>query len=335
MQVQTKPLKPKAKMKKPLIITAISLVSLIIILLLAVPPIALHVIVNRHVDYGVPQNHPMQKIYTASDFGLTATDRMLNTEDGLSVWTSEVMCDDPKAVIIYLTGILQPSVTYYYGHSKWMQEQGYASILLEVRGHGKSDGDRICLGYEEPMDVQAVVDYIRTQPRYNGVPIVLHGVSMGGAIAVNAFGQIEEIDGLIAMSAYASFEDVFSDTLRHYGVPEFICAIEKPIARLALRAMFGERTNENVPIKQVQNIGDRPALFMAWAADPEVPAVNMQRLLNAAPDHCEGWLRHEENAGHFLVLDHEFENIALDTEYANRVLSFLQNNIAAQGARRQ
>lgn len=327
MQVQTKPLKPKANIKKRLIITAISLVSLILILLLAVPPIALHVIVNRHVNYGVPEDHPLQKTYTASDFGLTATDRMLTTEDGLSVWTSEVACENPKAVLIYLTGILQPSVTYYYGHSKWMQEQGYASVLLEVRGHGRSDGDRICLGYEEPMDVQAVVDYIRTQPRYDGVPIVLHGVSMGGAISVNAFGQIPEIDGLIAMSAYASFEDVFADTLRHYGVPDFLCAIEKSIARLALRAMFGERTNENVPIKQVQNIGDRPALFMAWAADPEVPAVNMQRLLDAAPDHCEGWLRHEENAGHFLVLDHEFENIALDTEYASRVLSFLENKV--------
>ena len=37
-----------------------------------------------------------------------------------------------------------------------------------------------------------------------GVPIVIQGVSMGGAIAINAFGQLEDIDGLIAASAYSN-----------------------------------------------------------------------------------------------------------------------------------
>jgi len=37
---------------------------------------------------------------------------------------------------------------------------------------------------------------------------------MGGAIAINAFGQLEDIDGQIAASAYSSFEDVVVDTMR-------------------------------------------------------------------------------------------------------------------------
>lgn len=127
------------------------------------------------------------------------------TQDGLNIWCSEIFVENPKAVIIYLTGIIQPSITYFYGHVEWMRENGIATILLEVRGHGQSDGKRICLGYEEVNDVRAVVDYIKSEEEYKDVPVILHGVSMGGAIAVNTFGQIDEVDALIAMSAYSSF----------------------------------------------------------------------------------------------------------------------------------
>ena len=35
-----------------------------------------------------------------------------------------------------------------------------ATIMPDLRGHGKSDGGRICLAYEETRDVKAVTDYI-------------------------------------------------------------------------------------------------------------------------------------------------------------------------------
>jgi pimeloyl-ACP methyl ester carboxylesterase len=252
---------------------------------------------------------------------------MLQTEDGYNIWVSEVYKEKPKAVIIYLTGIRQPSITYYYGHAKWMWDNGCASILLEVRGHGKSDGNKVCLGYEEVSDVKAVVEYIKQQEYYDEVPIVIQGVSMGGSVAINAFGQIDDIDGLIAASAYSSFEDVVVDTLRSYHIPSFICTLERPLIHLSLRFMFGNKVNELMPIKQVENIGKRPALFIASASDEEVSAENMTRLLAAAPKHCIGWLRDDDAAGHFILLDYDFENVALDTEYCERVLSFLKNEV--------
>lgn len=305
----------------------ISIICVFIIALLIVPPIAIHTITSGHVDYGVIENHPLQNIYDPSDFDLTANEMMLTTEDGYNIWTSEIYTENPKAIIIYLSGIQQPSVTYYYGHAKWMQDNGYASFLLEVRGHGKSDGDRVCLGYEEVSDVKAVVAYIKQQQYYAGIPIVIQGVSMGGAIAINAFGQLEDIEGLIAASAYSSFEDVVIDTMRSYHIPSFICAIERPLIRLSLWFAFGDKAHELVPVKQVENFGERPALFIASASDREVPAENMMRLLAAAPEHCQGWLRDAETAGHFILLNYDFENIALDTEYCEKILSFLENEV--------
>lgn len=320
--------KPLNNKKRKIIKRAIiSVVCVFIIALLIVPPISIYIITSGHVNYGVIENHPLQNMYSPSDFDLTASEMLLTTEDGYDIWTSEIYTENPKAIIIYLSGIQQPSVTYYYGHAKWMQDNGYASVLLEVRGHGKSDGDRVCLGYEEVSDVKAVVEYIKQQECYTDVPIVIQGVSMGGAIAINAFGQIEDIDGLIAASAYSSFEDVVVDTMKSYHVPGFICEIERPLIHLSLWFIFGDKVNELVPIKQVKNIDKRPALFIASASDEEVSAENMARLLAVAPEHCTGWLRDEETAGHFILLNYDFENIALDTKYCERVISFLENEV--------
>lgn len=52
-----------------------------------------------------------------------------------------------------------------------MKEKGYASILLEVRGHGQSEGNQISLGYKETYDVDAVVKYIKSQEKYAGLVV--------------------------------------------------------------------------------------------------------------------------------------------------------------------
>ncbi|MTI56275.1 alpha/beta hydrolase [Geosporobacter ferrireducens] len=307
----------------------ISIVCFIILFLLIVPSIIVFQATQNRVDYKgyATADYPLQDIYTASDFNLEANEITLLTEDGYELWVSEVLTEQPKAVIIYLSGIRQPSVTYFYGHAKWMRNNGYAPFLLEVRGHGNSDGDRVCLGYEEVSDVMAVVDYIKGQEKYKKVPIVLHGVSMGGAIAINSFGQIKEIDGLIAMSAYSSFEDVVCDTMGNYNIPRFVREIEKYLVRLWLQFVFGNKVNEITPIKQVENIGERPALFVASKLDTEVPPENMERLLNKAPDHSKSWLRNSDSSGHFIIKDKNFLDIEQDTEYCDRILTFLEANI--------
>lgn len=320
--------KPTKKVVLRRITKAIAITVIVCILMLTIAPfIAIPLFVNRHVTYRgyATENYPMQDLYEASDFGLQETQRYLQTEDGLSVWTSEIGTEQPKAVIIYLSGIVQPSVTYFYGHAKFMKENGYASFLLEVRGHGNSDGNRICLGYEETRDVKAVVDYISSDPRYAGVPIVLHGVSMGGAIAVNAFGQINEIDGLIAMSAYSSFEDVITDQLDQYGIPKPLRAYLKSLISTSLRLVFGkESVNAIKPIVQIKNAKEKPVLLIASTGDTEVPFVNTQRLKEAHPN-AEIWVR--DSWEHFIVRDCDFKNMSQDKEYCDVILNFLENSL--------
>lgn len=323
----SKNIKRNIPKKKRLIQISIIIVCIFIVLLLVTPPIVVLFLTQGHVDYKgyATEEYPLQDIYHASHFELDAAELDLVTEDGYKIWASEVFAEQPKAVIIYLSGIRQPSVTYFYGHSKWMLSNGYASILLEVRGHGQSDGDQICMGYQEVADVKAVVDYIQSQQKYDNVPIVLHGVSMGGAVAVNSFGQIPEINGLIAMSAYSSAEDILCDSLRQYHIPQFICDIEKPLFRAASKLIFGDNADELRPIDQIKNAGDRPVFLIASLDDTSVPSVNTQRLIKNAPD-CNIWFR--DSSDHFVIQGSDFINMEQDTEYCKKILGFLETQIA-------
>ena len=303
----------------------ISFAVICLSLLLIVPFVTISILVNRHVDYKgyATEDYPLQDIYNAKDYGLNENQMYLETEDGLKIWTSEIYTEQPKAVIIYLTGIEQPSITYYYGHAKYMKEEGYASILLEVRSHGRSEGNQIGLGYTEVEDVKAVVDYIKSEEKYKNVPIVIQGVSMGGTIAINAFGQIEEIDGLIAASAYSSVEDQIVEMMTLYEVPKWIQTSMKPFCKMGLVWVFGgERVEKLQPVKQIKNANGRPILLIACTGDREVPPTNMERLHQANPD-AKTWLR--DSWEHFIIKDCNFVDVAEDREYWNVIMSFLED----------
>lgn len=316
------------KRRRPLwrrfLLILIIVLFILTLLILFVPPIILSYTINHPVTYaGTTEKHPLQGIFLPEDFNLTANEMMLQTEDGYHIWVSEVDADNPRGVIIYLSGIQQPSVTYFYGHAKWMKEKGFSSVLLEVRGHQNSDGERVCLGFEEILDVQAVVDYIKSQEKYRDTPIVIHGVSMGGAIAINSFGKIKDIDGLIAMSAYSSIEDVVYDLLRRFHVPKLLCRIEKRMIQQRLYHEFGEKSKETIPIEQIKFTNGRPALLIACTGDKDVQPDNMERLLHNAPAQVEYWLR--DSWEHFIVKDCDFVNMEQDLEYCQRISDFLDS----------
>lgn len=318
--VQSGPLTKKLFLNKSIkaLIYSIAVCSLI---LLISPFAIIYFITSHHVYYR--NNSLLQMTYTASDFGLTENILSLKTDDNLNIWASEISAVDPEAIIILLTGIEQPSITQFYPQAKLYQENGYSSILLEVRGHGKSDGNKVCLGYDEILDVKATLDYIKNKEEYKNKPIILHGVSMGGAIAINAFGLYSEIDGLIAMSSYATFEDVLIDNLKYYNIPDFICRIEKPLIKLALKASFGtEKVNKINPITQIKNTGNRPTLLVAASGDTSVPPHNTKAIYEKASLNTDLWIL--DSWEHFIVKDCVLTKVAEDEEYCNRIFTFIE-----------
>lgn len=306
--------KPK-RWKKILASIFITLFVLIIVVLSVIPHLIMKDMVNMHVDF--------KEMYSAEDFGITSQKLKLKTEDGLNITAYEVDAADPKAIVIFISGIHNPSVTAFFGHAGMLKKNGYGSILLEMRAHGESEGNLVCVGYKEYLDTKAVVDYITN--RYKDVPIVVCGVSMGGATAINSMGEIKEIDGLISLSAYSSFEDNFYDIMLKMGAPKAYAVIQRPFIKLYTMLRYGLKSANITPKNEIKKIGNRPALIIHSTQDSQVPYSNFERIMKEAPKHVETWVKEGD---HHFILDNDdyFLSPEKDKEYSQHILKFLNDN---------
>lgn len=299
----------------------IAWVFIIIAVLLLIPVPILTLFLFQHVNYkNLESTPPLQKLYKAEDYKLVENVQTIGTADGEYLWCSEIKASrQPRAVVIFMAGVKEPSVTAYYGHAAWLQQKGYTSFLLELRAHGESTGDQLGFGYTEVEDVKAMVKYIKSQEEYKNLPLVVFGTSLGGSVAINAAGQIPEVDGCIAVSPMASMETQLDLLMKSWHIPGFIRAVEVPILKQVLKIVYGADAVENMsPEKQIMNVGDRPVLLMASAGDSVIPAEN-SFVLQRAWDSADVWVRNSED--HFVLWNNDFNGVANDKEYCDRVIA--------------
>ncbi|MBN2345699.1 MAG: alpha/beta hydrolase [Candidatus Aminicenantes bacterium] len=301
------------KRKRKIILWAVVVAAVLALFFTYIPFSVLNSMVDRHVDF--------EQVWSAAEYGIAARAFSVTTRDGLRISAHEVAADDPKAVIVCLSGIHNPSVAAFFGHARLFRERGYASVLVEMRAHGASEGNLICLGYKEHLDVRAVVDWIGAQPTYRNVPIVACGLSMGGASAIIATGKIAAIDGLVSLSAYSSWQDVFVEGMS-VQAPALLARIVKPFSILAASIRFGVNGWRLSPKKEIAKLGRRPALLMHSRGDSQVPFANLERLRQRAPAHVETFVR--EGDLHFLT--EHFTEPEKDAEYAQALLGFLERH---------
>ena len=307
--------KRKRSAGRIVLIAAAVLAVLIIAALAAIPPLVMNDMIHIHADVAT---------LSPAQFGVEAKEVWLAAEDGISLISWEVQADDPRGVVIFLSGIHNPSVTAYFGHAKMLSENGYSSLLIEMRAHGKSEGDKIFLGTREYLDTRAGVEYILSRSEYKDLPVIVFGVSMGGAAAINSIGEIPELDGLISISAFSSWPDVFCDSMVNMGIPGFIAKIDKPFVKLYMGLEYGFGSLRVNPLDEIKKLNGRPALLMHSTGDSQVPYRSFERLQKAAPGQFDMFIR--EGDYHFICRDEYFDEPWKDEEYAGAILAFLKKN---------
>jgi len=110
---------------------------------------------------------------------------------------------NPKGIVIITHGIALHSI-YYRKMAELLNQSGYAVVLYDVRGHGKSQGKRgdIKSIFQFTSDLNELVDY--TKKNYNGLPLFLLGHSMGGMITKVYSTLYDNFDGSIILSSPSS-----------------------------------------------------------------------------------------------------------------------------------
>lgn len=95
-------------------------------------------------------------------------------------------------------------------------EKGYNVLVPDLRGHGRSEGQTIGLGWLDRLDLLQWIDAILVQD--GEAEILLHGCSIGGASALMASGEKlpPQVKLIIADSSFTSVYSEFKWLLRRY-----------------------------------------------------------------------------------------------------------------------
>lgn len=170
-------------------------------------------------------------------------------------------------------------MTYY---AKQYYNKGYNVLILDLRGHGKSEGDYIGMGWHDRLDIIDWTNYlINKNPNSK---IILHGVSMGAATVMMATGENLPNNIKIAIEdcGYSSIWDEFKMQLKVlFNLPEFP-VLNAASAVCKIRA--GYMLEEGSAVEQVRK-SKTPTLFIHGDLDSFVPFEMLDIVYQAAS--CE------------------------------------------------
>lgn len=201
-------------------------------------------------------------------------------------------------------------------HGRFFHEMGYEVLLLDLRAHGKSEGEYAGFGILDRFDTAKWVEYAKNRFGKE-IKIVLHGVSMGAAAVLMSLGIPEVRDSIsaaISDCGFTSPAEIFANVMKeeyHFsGYPG------KQINKLMEKRNVGYRFDEYSTKDALKNNKKVPVLFIHGAEDKFVPVYMSKE--NYEVCDTEKKLLLVEHAGHGFSV---FENTEL---YMNTEKEFLE-----------
>ncbi len=206
--------------------------------------------------------------------------------DGLKLraWVAKGDSAKPAAIVVHGLG---DNLESYLDHAKIFRDRGDSVMLLDLRGHGASEGNHTTLGGLESRDVRAAMDYLRTQSLASS-GIILMGHSMGSVAVLLAAADQKDVRGVLVEAPY----DTYRNTIAHharllYGLPGWV-----PIIPLAIRAAewrAGFRADSIDAVDAARRIS-APLLAIVDGDDPRMPEPVARRVVDAHPGPKQLWV---------------------------------------------
>jgi len=232
--------------------------------------------------------------------------------DGVTLrgWFIPAPAGTCKGTIIFChghTGSMDPDLKYVPA----FRQHGYNVLMFDFRGHGRSGGHLISLGYYERQDVLAAIRFLRQR----GIEEVgLLGFSMGGSIAMISAPLSPAVRAVVSDSGFATIDTTVSGWLRQKGIPDPISTLVAKVTIGLASLRLGCSLKEAYPIHWVDKISPRGLLIIQGERDIFVSVRDARALYERAGEPKALWI--QPGAGH-----REIDEVAWEA-YLCRILEF-------------
>ena len=185
--------------------------------------------------------------------------------------------DQTNIYVIVIHGYMDEAIGMA-GYVKKFAELGYNVLAPDLRGHGKSEGNYVGMGWHDRLDIIDWINYIIKNEE--NVKIIIFGVSMGAATTMMTTGESlpSNVKLAIADCGYTSAWEQFQYNLKQFfHLPKF------PVLYLAEKSC---KKHANYTFKEASSIeqvkkSKTPILFIHGDKDDFVPYSMMDELYNA------------------------------------------------------
>ena len=200
--------------------------------------------------------------------------------DGTKLAARYYHLSDSSPLQIQFHGYRSTAVRDFSGGFQLAQKMGRNLLVVDQRAGGKSGGTTICFGIKEKYDCLEWIKY--ALDRFGDIPIMLTGVSMGGATVLMAseLDLPENVKCIVSDCPYTSPYEIIARECEKMGIPAklgmpFVCLGARIFGNLKLSGEGAEKAVKNTKV---------PILLVHGEDDDFVPFEMGKRIYEANPE---------------------------------------------------
>lgn len=243
---------------------------------------------------------PEQKesIYQTNESGIkwleqNGTEVEIISKDGLKLVGYEIKARQNSNIWVIAVHGYMGSGTDMIPYVEKFRSYGYNGLIIDLRAHGRSEGQYIGMGWLDRYDLRMWIDKIIEENK--NCKIILYGISMGAATVSMTTGEElpKEVKLAIADCGYTSVWEEFSVHLK-----KILHVLPFPllyVASFMSKIFVGYGFKEASTIKQLKK-SKTPTLFIHGKKDKFVPFSMLDKIYKSA--QCEKEKLEIEEAAH-------------------------------------